>query len=111
MNFIEEGFSKMIRVFIERSLVDGKESDYRRTIRQLKQKACHMPGYISGEVLVDTENPSRCLVMSTWKGIEYWLTWIKSDERKQAGSVIRKMLTADESISVYEAASVKAASS
>ena len=101
----------MIRVFIERSLIEGKELDYHRTIRQLKQKACHMPGYISGEMLVDPENSSHCLVMSTWESIEYWLTWYKSDERKQAESAIRKMLTADESISMYEAASVKAASS
>jgi heme-degrading monooxygenase HmoA len=48
--------------------------------------------------------------MSTWENIEYWLTWTKSEERKQAGSAIRKMLTADEKISVYEATSVKAAS-
>lgn len=101
----------MIRVFIERSILEGKESDYRQTIRQLKQKACHMPGYISGEMLADTENSNHCLVMSTWESIEYWLTWAKSDERKQAESAIRKMLTANESISVYEAASVKAASS
>ncbi|MCP3675794.1 MAG: antibiotic biosynthesis monooxygenase [Gammaproteobacteria bacterium] len=101
----------MIRVFIKRSLVEGKESDYRRTVRQLKQKACNMPGYISGEMLVDSENPKHCLVMSTWESIEYWQTWAKSDERKQAESAIRKMLTDDESISIYEAASMKAASS
>ena len=101
----------MIRVLIERSLVKGNETDYHRTIRQLKQKACNMPGYISGEMLVDANDSSHCLVMSTWENIEYWLTWTKSEERKQAGSVIRKMLTADEKISVYEATSLKAASS
>ena len=89
----------MIRVLIERSLVEGKETDYHRTIRQLKQKACNMPGYISGEI-----------VMSTWENIEYWLTWANSEERKQAEYAIRKMLTADEKISVYEATSIKAAS-
>jgi len=101
----------MIRVLIERSLVEGKSADYLRTIRQLKQKACNMPGYISGEMLVDPDNSNHCLVMSSWENIEYWLTWAKSKERKHAESEIRKMLTADEEISVYEATSVKAASS
>jgi len=97
----------MIRVLIERSLVDGKESDYHRAIRQLKQKAGHMAGYVSGEMLVDPENSLRCLVLSSWDSLENWKIWAKSTERKLAKDKIRKMLTKDEKISVYEAASVK----
>jgi len=94
----------MIRVIIERSLIPGSESAYYRATRQLKQKASHMPGYISGEILVDPENPLRCLILSTWQDLEYWEAWAKSEARKIAKDIIRLTLTTDEIVSVYQAA-------
>ena len=96
----------MIRVLIERSLAEGKESDYYGKIRQLKQKASHMAGYLSGEMLVDPEDPRRCLVLSTWEDLESWKIWARSDERNHAKDNIREMLAEDEKISIYETASI-----
>ncbi len=95
----------MIRVFIERCLAEGKISDYYQAIRQLKQKASHMDGYISGEMLVDPEDSRRCMISSNWDNLESWKNWTKTAERNICKEKIRKMLVEDEKISIYETAS------
>ncbi len=97
----------MIRVLIERCLSEGKISNYYQAIRLLKQKASHMEGYISGEMLVDPEDSRRCLIISNWDDLESWKVWAKSDKRNIAKDKIRKMLVTDEKISIYEAPSNK----
>ncbi len=94
----------MIRVLIERYLADGKVSEYYQAIRQLKQKAGQMDGYLSGEMLIDPEDSRRCLVLSNWQDIESWKHWANSDKRNTAKDKIRKMLIEDEKISIYETA-------
>lgn len=94
----------MIRVLIKRTLLKGKETDYHRTVRQLKQKASHQQGYISGEVLVDPKNSCSWLILSTWEDLISWNHWAESEERNVAKAKIRKMLTADEAVSIYESA-------
>jgi len=93
----------MIRVLIERCLADGKISDYYQAIRQLKQKASHMDGYLSGEMLVDPEDSRRCMILSNWESLESWKAWAKSDKRNIAKDKIRKMLVTEERVSIYEA--------
>ncbi len=95
----------MIRVLIERCLAEGQISDYYQAIRQLKQKASHMEGYISGEMLVDPEDSKRCLIISNWENLDSWKAWAKSEKRNTSKNKIRKMLVDDERISVYETAS------
>jgi len=95
----------MIRVLIERCLADGKISDYYQAIRQLKQKASHMDGYLSGEMLVDPEDSKKCLIISNWEDLDSWKAWAKSEKRNIAKDKIRKVLASDEKISIYEAPS------
>jgi len=94
----------MIRVLIERYLADGKVSEYYQAIRQLKQKAGQMDGYLSGEMLIDPEDSRRCLVVSNWQDLESWKLWANSDKRNISKDKIRKMLIEDEKISIYEPA-------
>ena len=97
----------MIRILIERTLLKNKELEYHNIIRQLKQKASHVAGYISGEILVDPDNTLRCLVISNWENVESWEIWANSDERKQTEKMIRKMLSDNEKISIYQSDIVK----
>ena len=69
----------MIRVIIERQIAKGQEHDYHQTIRRLKQKASHFPGYLSGEVLIDSSNPCHCITLSSWERVEDWQQWADSE--------------------------------
>lgn len=97
----------MIRILIERTLLENKEVEYHHLIRQLKQKASHVAGYVSGEILVDPDNSLRCLVISNWENRESWDIWADSDERKHTERMIRKMLTSDEKVSIFQSDIVK----
>ena len=92
----------MIRILIQRTLLKDRESDYHQVIRQIKQKASHVLGYLSGEILVDPENSLKCLVMSNWDSIESWQKWADSKERKAGQAMIREMLEKEEKISIYK---------
>jgi heme-degrading monooxygenase HmoA len=97
----------MIRILIERTLLENKEVEYHHLIRQLKQKASHVAGYISGEILVAPDNSLRCLVISNWENIESWENWANSDERKHTEKMIRKMLSGNEKVSIYQSDIIK----
>ncbi|MFT5451445.1 MAG: quinol monooxygenase YgiN [Enterobacterales bacterium] len=97
----------MIRILIERTLLENKVVEYHQLIRQLKQKASHMVGYVSGEILVDPDNSLRCLVISNWENIKSWEIWANSDERKRTEKTIRKMLSGNEKISIYQSDIIK----
>ena len=97
----------MIRILIQRTLLENKEVEYHHLIRKLKQKASHVSGYVSGEILVDPEDSLRCMVISNWENIESWKAWANSDERKSTEKMIRKMLARDEKISIYQSDIIK----
>jgi len=97
----------MIRVLIERHLKKDNEPEYHKAIRKLKQKASHRDGYLSGEMLIDPEDSSHCLILSNWQDLESWKVWNKSTERKTARDTIRKMLTKDENILIFQSTSMK----
>lgn len=39
------------------------------------------PGYITGETLINIDDPEDFIVISTWKSPEDWKNWLNSKER------------------------------
>jgi heme-degrading monooxygenase HmoA len=48
-------------------------------LRELRNEAMKQPGYITGETLVDLEDPRNVLVISTWHTVEQYNAWNKSE--------------------------------
>ena len=71
-----------VKVLIQRKIRPEKENELGDAIRELRSKAIHAQGYISGETLRSIEDPSLHLVISTWKSLEDWNHWANSPERK-----------------------------
>jgi heme-degrading monooxygenase HmoA len=71
-----------VKILIQRKIRPGKENELGEAIRELRSKAIHAQGYISGETLRSIEDPSLHLVISTWKSLEDWNHWANSPERK-----------------------------
>lgn len=67
------------QVLIHRKIKPGREKDLSEAVKELRSKAIHAQGYISGETLRSIEDPSVHLVISTWKSIE---DWVDNPERK-----------------------------
>lgn len=92
----------MIRVLIERWLIEGGETCVHDACRDIRQEAIKKPGYISGESLRDINDPSHYVVISSWHSREHWDAWAKSEERRRADEQFRAALAEPEKITVLE---------
>ena len=92
----------MVRVVIERRLKKGKKGDLLPLLRELRTAAMHHPGYITGETLASTETPSVISTLSTWRSLEDWKAWEKSEPRKKLYQKIEPLLAGKAKVNVYQ---------
>lgn len=97
----------MIRIIIERNILDGKIDDYHALIRQAKNKASNMPGFLSGEIFHVMDHPHQVIVMSCWDSLETWEVWAESEERHDLLEAMRPLLESDEKIMILKASNLK----
>jgi heme-degrading monooxygenase HmoA len=91
-----------VKVIIYRKVSPGKEKELSEAVRNLRTKAVRAEGYISGETLRSIEDPSVHLVISSWKSIEDWNTWLNTPERKAFQEKIDVILQEPTKIAPYE---------
>jgi heme-degrading monooxygenase HmoA len=74
----------MIRVMIEHKVKDPEGTELAiEAIRELRDEALKQPGYVTGETLVNTEDPCIVLVISNWRNVEDWHAWDVSEVRQK----------------------------
>ncbi len=95
----------MIRVIIERQ-VKNKER-LMPMLRELRAAAVHQPGYVTGETLASTEDPSIISVLSTWRSLEDWKAWEKSEPRIKLYEKIESLLIEKPKVSIYQVAATE----
>ena len=71
----------MIRIIIERNILDGKLDDYHALIRQAKNKASNIPGFLSGEIFHVKDNRNQVVVMSCQDLLDDMRPLLESDEK------------------------------
>jgi len=92
----------MVRVVIQRHLKEGKKADLMPLLRELRMAAMNQPGYITGETLASTRDPSVISVLSTWRSLEDWKAWEQSEPRVRLYKKIESLLTEKPKVSVYQ---------
>ena len=80
-----------VKILIQRKVKPGKEKELNETVRELRSKAIHAEGYISGETLCSIEDPSVHLVI-----------WADSPERKAFQQKTDAMLEEPTKITPYQ---------
>ncbi len=81
----------LVKVFIKRQIIEGKEMDVFALLKKLRFKAMNQEGYISGETLISPDDPRKILVISTWQGREKWNDWKKNEDRKKIDAQLEEM--------------------
>ncbi|NVK22862.1 MAG: antibiotic biosynthesis monooxygenase [Kangiellaceae bacterium] len=92
----------MIRIIIERQITDGKLDEYHGLIRQAKNKASNVPGFLSGEIFHVKDDENHVIVMACWDTFEAWEVWAESEQRLDLLDAMRPLLDADEKVVVLE---------
>lgn len=92
----------MIRVLIERHIAETLESAYEDRSRKILQRAVAAPGFISGETLVDANDPNHRITLANWRSGADWDHWYQSSERKALLAEVAPMMDQDEKITILE---------
>ena len=71
----------VVKVIITRRIQEGKTREVFALLNRNRSEAMNQKGYISGETLINHDDPQEILVISTWQGIENWLKWKENSER------------------------------
>jgi len=91
----------VIRVLIERRCKPGKEQAVDSLLNELRAKSLNQPGYISGETLVEINDPTSFLVISTWTRLDTWQVWADSRHRLEVVNLLEPLLTSEPVVRIY----------
>ena len=97
----------MIRVIIERRLKRENKEALIPLLNQLRAKAVHRPGYVSGETLSSIEDASVMVVLSSWRNLTDWRMWEDSKERVELYKEIEPLLEEKPKVSVFRVAATE----
>jgi heme-degrading monooxygenase HmoA len=92
----------MVRIVIERHLKEGKRGDLLPLLRELRAVARHQSGYVTGETLASAGDPSIISVLSTWRSLEEWKAWEKSEQRIKLYKKIESLLVEKPKVTIYQ---------
>ncbi len=90
-----------VKIIIKRKIPKAKEAQVLPLLLELRAKAMAQPGYISGETLINVNDPEDYLVISTWKSAKDWQAWAESKERSEIQERIEKLLAEKSSVQIY----------
>lgn len=72
-----------VKIIIRRRIPKGKEAQVLPLLLDLRSKAITQPGYISGETLINVNNPEDYVVIGTWKSVDGWKAWEATKEKRR----------------------------
>ncbi|MDP3478290.1 MAG: antibiotic biosynthesis monooxygenase [Desulfoprunum sp.] len=91
-----------VKIFIKRK-VPGKNSvELALLLQKMRGLTLNQPGYISGETLKRIDKNDECMVISTWRSVEDWNTWVNNDRRIIVQSEIDNLLGGETEYAIYE---------
>jgi len=73
----------LVKILIKRHFKEGKTKEINALLTEFRAGAMNRPGYVSGETLLDPEDPNKVLVIGTWENMESWLNWKEDGVRKK----------------------------
>ena len=88
----------MIKVIIERKIIEGFESHFEQLVRKTLTVALEAPGYISSESLVCHDQNNHRIVTTNWSSLYHWQQWQLSADRKKITEKIRLVLEEPERV-------------
>lgn len=84
----------MVRVVIEHKVKDvALVEKFIDVIREVRNEAMKQKGFITGETLVNIDDPRNVLVLSTWESADDWNGWDTCDIRLKLKPQINELLS------------------
>ena len=90
-----------VKVIMERTVSSDNQGELAELLKELRAKAVHQPGYVSGETLFSVDRPGTHLVISTWESLRDWHNWEQNTERTNLAKKVEGLLSVPSSVSVF----------
>ena len=91
-----------VKIFIKRDVQDKNITELNMLLKRLRGLTLSQSGYISGETLKRIDKPDECMVISTWRSVEDWNTWVNNEKRLKIQTEIDQLLGQETEYAVYE---------
>ncbi len=91
-----------VKIFIKRKVSDKNIIELTILLKKLRSLTLGQPGYISGETLRRIDKKGECMVISTWRSLEDWDSWVNNSERIAIQTEIDSLLGEQTEYAVYE---------
>ena len=83
-----------VKIFIKRKVQDQNAMELTLLLKKLRALTLEQPGYISGETLDRIDKKDECMVISSWRSVEDWNSWVNNPKRIEIQMQIDKLLGA-----------------
>jgi heme-degrading monooxygenase HmoA len=90
-----------VKIIIVRHVVREKTTALRPLLLEMRSLANAQSGYVSGETLVNFDDPSEYLVISTWKTLKDWNVWLEDVSRRKLQAKVDEITGEETRYSVY----------
>jgi len=81
-----------IKVILYRRVPAEKSNELKPLLLEMRSLAMAQPGYVSGETLMNADDPEEYIVISTWTNEENWNEWLKNESRMDIQDRIDQLL-------------------
>ena len=82
----------IVKVMMKRKIKEGKAIEVFALLNKFRSDAMNQKGYISGETLINHDNPREILVVSMWQDMDNWISWRENPERKANENLLERCL-------------------
>ena len=90
-----------IKIILKRKAAKEVHERLTPILIELRTLAMKHEGYISGETLINMDDPEEIVVISIWKSLKCWDDWIESKDRKELQVNIDEILGVPTYYQVY----------
>ncbi len=91
-----------VKIFIKRKVSANDILELTSLLKKLRALTLSQSGYIYGETLRRIDSENECLVISTWRSLDDWNSWLHNEQRMHIQDEIDALLGEKTEYSVYE---------
>jgi heme-degrading monooxygenase HmoA len=92
-----------VKIFIKRKVQDKNVVELTMLLKKLRSLTLEQPGYSSGETLNRIDKKNECMVVSTWRSVEDWNSWVNNPKRIEIQTQIDNLLGEETDYAMYSA--------
>ncbi|MFT5698765.1 MAG: heme-degrading monooxygenase HmoA [Desulforhopalus sp.] len=92
-----------VKIFIKRKVQQENILELTVLLKRLRTLTLEQDGYISGETLGRIDKTDECMVISSWRSVEDWNSWVNDPKRIEVQTKIDDILGEETEYAMYSA--------